>query len=162
ALPRSLARESLMPRLLTSIVALSLSASPALAQAPNPPAPLPPSSMNVPLLSASPPAQPTNSRVQVNPLDVGGRVGGNHWRMWAGRTLLKDFGNRREQAFEARRLIGNLGLTERDTIGAPEPAMEYWLTNGQAPPLPTVPRQVIPFDLATLKADRLDAGYCLR
>jgi hypothetical protein len=74
------------------------------------------------------------------------RHDGRHWQLWSGQTKLRDFGENRNAAYDARKLIAELRLTERGAIGTPEPVMEYWLSGGQPPPLPASSRNVVPFE----------------
>ncbi|MFL5339881.1 MAG: hypothetical protein ACJ8F7_07000 [Gemmataceae bacterium] len=116
-----------------------------------------------PVLPLEPKRAPTlENHVRFDPLSVELRHESNRWQLWAGHDLLKDFGTNREHANDARRLIADLQLTEHTTIGTPEPAMEYWLTNGKAPAPPTTPRQILSIDPSTLKVDRQEGNYCVR
>src|SRR5262245_12760424 len=81
-----------------------------------------------------------------DPYAVEVRHDGRHWQLWSGQTKLREFGENRSAAYEARKLIADLRLTERGAIGTPEPVMEYWLSGGQPPPLPASSRNVIPFE----------------
>jgi hypothetical protein len=57
----------------------------------------------------------------------------NHWQLKSGDVVLKDFGRRELEAHQALRLIRDLHLTQRGTVGSPNTVMEYWLSNGRAP-----------------------------
>jgi hypothetical protein len=57
----------------------------------------------------------------------------NRWQLLAGGIWLKDFGRREAEAREAVRLIRMLHLNQHGTVGTPQPVMEYWLSDGQAP-----------------------------
>ncbi len=88
-----------------------------------------------------------NYRVtKFDPHAVDIRYDGTRWQLRAGKILLKDFGEYRDRAFEARRLVAELNLSEHVVIGTPEPVMEYWLANGQTPALPAFGRTVANFD----------------
>ena len=50
---------------------------------------------------------------------------GNHWMM--------DFGSNYSEAQTALNIIKYYGLDSRGFVGRPDPSMEYWLVNGQAP-----------------------------
>lgn len=88
---------------------------------------------------------------QFDPMAAEVRRTGKSWELWAGKTRLKDFGDDRRAAYDARRLIAELRLTEYAAIGTNGPVMEVWLTEGQAPPLPGFAREVIPFDPESLR-----------
>ena len=45
------------------------------------------------------------------------KLNNQRWQLWAGRTMVKDFADGRDQAYEARRLIADMKLTERTVIG---------------------------------------------
>jgi hypothetical protein len=90
------------------------------------------------------------------------KLDGRHWALYSGKTLIKDFGDKREQAFEARRLIADLSLNEHGVVGTPEPVMEYWLSNGEAPPPPSFARDVIPFDPKTLRMVKSEGAFYVR
>jgi hypothetical protein len=87
----------------------------------------------------------------IDPNVVEVRRNGKSWELWAGKTRLKDFGDDRRAAYEARRLIAELQLTEYAAIGTHATVMEVWLSNGQAPPLPAFSRNIIPFDPDSLR-----------
>ena len=108
------------------------------------------------------PAEVTESLIHFEPTSIEVRKERQHWQLWTGRTMLKDFGDKREQAWEARKLIVNMGLTERGSVGTPEPVMEYWLSHGQSPPLTNVNYNMIPFDAPSLRVDAVKGEYWLR
>lgn len=175
-----------MRRTILSLIAAALPAS--FAQAQSPPesprygSPLlpPPAQANRPasLLPESPPSTPKKLPTELlqpklldlkqpapttkfDPHAVEVRREGPRWQLWAGKTMLKDFGPYRDRAYEARRYIAELNLTERGAIGTPEPVMEYWLTNGEAPPLPAFSRNVIPFEPEALTVRSENGAYYL-
>lgn len=76
---------------------------------------------------------------------------GQNWELWAGKTRLKDFGDDRRAAYDARRLVAELRLSDYAAIGTHAPVMEVWLADGQPPPLPGFAREVIPFDPDSLR-----------
>jgi hypothetical protein len=108
------------------------------------------------------PAEVTESLVHFEPTSVEVRQDRQHWQLWTGRTMLKDFGDKREQAWQAKKLIVNMGLTERGSVGTPEPVMEYWLSHGQAPPLTNANYNMIPFEAPSLHVDAVKGEYWLR
>ncbi len=105
--------------------------------------------------------KPVDRITKFDPHAVEVRRDGQRWQLWSGKTMLKDFGDYRDRAFEARRLVAELKLTERGAIGSPEPVMEYWLADGQAPPLPSLARSVISFDPDSLKVREQDGYFYL-
>lgn len=125
----------------------------------------PPSLSRPPAVSQSPPARLPDSLVQTEPplsvertkftpLDpqaVEVRRHGRSWELWSGKSRLKDFGDDRQAAFQARRLIAELRLTEYAAIGTNGTVLEVWLSDGQPPSLPTFSRNIIPFDPDSLR-----------
>src|SRR5436305_98652 len=86
-----------------------------------------------------------------DPFAVEVRHEGRHWQLWSGQTKLRDFGENRNAAYDARKLVAELRLTERGAIGTPEAVMEYWLSGGQPPPLPAFSRNGGPFEPKSLQ-----------
>jgi hypothetical protein len=86
----------------------------------------------------------------------------NNWRITAGGVTLKEFGRRETEAREALRLIRDLHLNAYASIGSPNPVMEYWLSNGQAPHPPLIPGlRVYPFNAANLRVEEAQGQWCL-
>jgi hypothetical protein len=141
------------------IFVLALAASPCIAQSQNLLTPIRP-------VSASPPAQlpaaVIDNRIHFASDSLAVKQNGPRWQIWSGNTLVKDFGENRENAYEARRLIAEMKLTERATIGTPETVMEYWLANGEAPHPPMSTRHIVPFDSGSLKIDKMNENYVVR
>jgi hypothetical protein len=86
----------------------------------------------------------------------------NRWQIVVGERVLKDFGRRETEARQALRLIQDLGLTQRGTVGAPAPVMEYWLCGGQGPKGQPSGLRVVSIDLPSLRVERIQAQWCLR
>jgi hypothetical protein len=86
----------------------------------------------------------------------------NRWQILANGLVLKDFGRRDAEARQALRLIQELGLTQRGTVGRPAPVMEYWLASGQGPQGLTTGLRRLPLDLASLRVEQVQAQWCLR
>jgi hypothetical protein len=85
-----------------------------------------------------------------------------NWQLTAGEAVLKDFGRRQQDAREALRLIRELGLSERGTVGGQRPVIEYWLTRGQPPRwIPSRLRPVV-FDRASLRVEQSQLHWCVR
>lgn len=144
-------------RILLPVVAATALA-PGLNFAQNPPAQLPPEIARPSLsLTLPKPAEPALMKFDPHATEV--RLQSRRWQLWSGKTLLKDFGDNRDAAFQARRLIAELKLDSRGTVGTPEPVMEFWLAGGVAPPLPGISRTVVPFDPEKLRVLDADGEY---
>lgn len=157
-----------MSRFTIPVWILALAASPCLAQAPlvgqssHAATGLQSAALAPSPAPAQLPAALLDNAIRFRTESVEVRQNGPRWQIWDGKTLVRDFGDNRENAFEARRLIADLKLTERAVIGTPEPVMEYWLAGGEAPHQPTLARHVVPFDPATLKVERLNDNFVVR
>jgi hypothetical protein len=126
--------------------------------------PLPPAK-----LTTSPaPATPTPSDVRaetlvsIRPQLIDLQWKDDRWQLVDGGEPIKDFGRREQEAKIALYLIRELGLTQRGTIGAPQPVLEYWLANGQAPVGPVPGLRTRPIDLATLRVEELQKQWVVR
>jgi hypothetical protein len=86
---------------------------------------------------------------------------GKRWELRAGTVHLKDFA-RESEAREALRILRDLRLTERGTVGTPEPILEYWLSDGAAPQAFGGGFRTTPFDLEHLRVERMQAAWCVR
>jgi hypothetical protein len=84
------------------------------------------------------------------------------WQLVDGGEPFKDFGRREQEAKAALHLIRELGLTQRGTIGAPQPVMEYWLTDGHGPVGPVRGLRTKPIDLATLRVEEAQKQWVVR
>jgi hypothetical protein len=87
---------------------------------------------------------------------------GKRWQLRAGTVLLKDFGTHEAEAREALRIVRTLCLTQRGTVGSPQPVMEYWLAEGHAPQALAGGFRTTPFDLEHLRVERVQAAWCIR
>jgi hypothetical protein len=87
---------------------------------------------------------------------------GRGWQLMANGTVLKDFGRRENEARQALRLIRELRLTQRGAVGGAQPAMEYWLSSGQAPQGLTPGTATLPLDPAALKLEQQNGQWLLR
>lgn len=74
------------------------------------------------------------------------------WQLWAGPTLMRDFGQNRVAAEEALRTIRELRPTEWATIGAARPVVDYALTNGEPAKWAPNPKWSVPLDLKSVRA----------
>jgi hypothetical protein len=97
-----------------------------------------------------------------DPLRVEVAWGRDGWNLKAGDQVLKEFGRRQVEAYEALRLIRDLNLTERGAIGGPTPILEYWLSNGQAPSGSARGQRALTIDRATLRVEGEGGQYCVR
>ncbi len=121
-----------------------------------------PSPSTVPL-SASPP--PAAAAERLTPFDNElARVdwSSEGWRVVAGSVVLKDFGRRESEARQALRLIRELRINQHGIIGAPTPALEYWLSDGLPPRGPAAGLHTLPIDLASLRVDQRQTQWVLR
>lgn len=88
-------------------------------------------------------------------------------QLWADKQLLKDFGALQKEAEEALRVIRQLGLSRYGTIPGAQPPFELWLVDGWGPE-PVVPkawgalRQIVPFDLRSLRVEQVAGVWCVR
>ncbi|MBF0360836.1 MAG: M12 family metallopeptidase [Oligoflexia bacterium] len=62
-----------------------------------------------------------NANVVVQILD-----NGNHYRIVSDNSIMADFGNKREEAYRAFRVIKDYKLTEQCFVGRPGPSFKYW------------------------------------
>jgi hypothetical protein len=74
------------------------------------------------------------------------------WQLWAGRSLMRDFGPDRAAAEEALRTIRGLRPTEWATIGTARPVVDYALTNGKPATWAPNPKWSVPVDLKSVRA----------
>ncbi len=86
----------------------------------------------------------------------------NRWHLHAGGIFLKDFGRREADAREALRLVRDLQLTQLGSVGTPQPVMEYWLANGQAPQGALPSLHLLPLDRDTLHVESIQGQWCVR
>ncbi len=84
------------------------------------------------------------------------------WHLVVDGTVLKDFGSREGDARAALKLVRDLGLNQRGTIGSPMPVMEYWLHDGKAPHGATAGLQVYSLEPAALRVEQVQDHWCLR
>ncbi len=81
------------------------------------------------------------------------------WQLWAGATLLKDFGPAERDAFDALQTLRDLRVNSRGAVGG---VFEYWLADGQAPAAINRHRLVVPFDPASLRVEQVSGQWVLR
>ncbi|HZT78622.1 MAG TPA: hypothetical protein VFA26_00250, partial [Gemmataceae bacterium] len=112
---------------------------------------------------AAEPARPFEE--QLTPFDwrlTDLRWGEQGWQLVAGDVVLKDFGRREHDGTEALRIIRELRLNQRGTVGSPRPIMEYWLSDGQAPQGPVSGARTLPIDRNTLRVEKVLGHWWLR
>jgi hypothetical protein len=149
-----------------------LVAGTAAAQPPPPPRTLPPG-LTAPGKSAPRPAQPKQDKAEPPPplqeslvrfdaTQAEVRFAAGRWQLWAGRQLLKDFGTLQKDAYAALRIVRELGLNHRGTVGSGPTGFEYWLVDGKAPQPGGFRRTVVDFDPKTLAVEQTAGCWCLR
>jgi hypothetical protein len=127
--------------------------------------------MSVPgLARPAPPAQPDPSAaaqagglVSFDPRATELRWVNNSWQLQAGGVLLKNFGGRQVEAWQALGLVRGLHLTQHGTLGSPQPILEYWLSEGRAPEgVGAAGLRLVPLDVASLRAEPIQHQWCVR
>jgi len=96
------------------------------------------------------------------PFDGGGlevKYQSGSWQLWAGRTLIKDFGRAEPEAREALQLFRDLRVNSRGVIGG---VFEFWLSDGEAPSGIVRSRKIISFNPAVLRVEQVAGAWCLR
>jgi hypothetical protein len=156
--------------LLTVAMVLSQHADPA----PSPRPAVPPTPQPVPTAAPPAAAPKTSETTQPAPASAPERVvafdaeraaldwAGGDWHLVADGATLKDFGRRESEGRQALRLIRELRLNQRGTIGGPTPSLEYWLSDGQAPARPPSGMRVLPIDAASLRVEQSQDQWVLR
>lgn len=84
------------------------------------------------------------------------------WQLRVQDELLKDFGRREKDARDALRLIRELRLNQRGTVGYPNVVMEYWLSNGAPPQALSTGHRTLSINPERLRVERTNAQWCLR
>jgi hypothetical protein len=90
------------------------------------------------------------------------RRAGDRWELVAGGVKLKDLGRSEADAREALRLVREMHLTQHGTIGGSTPAIEYWLSDGQAPQGLGASRRLLAFDPDSLRVEQVQGHWYLR
>jgi hypothetical protein len=133
--------------------------------------PLPASS---PLSSPTPPAPPAPTPEAAKPAAVQEKLtsfdnmgvllnwSGKAWQLTAQGKVIKDFGRSEVEARQALRLIHELRLNQYGAVGGPQPALEYWLSSGQAPHGMLAGTATLPIDPATLRVEQRNGQWVLR
>ncbi len=86
----------------------------------------------------------------------------DNWQLWAGTTLLREFGKHQSEAEDAVRQMRELRPTEWVSIGTGRPVVEYGLTKGEAF-IPTYePKHSSNVDLKSVRAENVRGAWILR
>ena len=86
----------------------------------------------------------------------------DNWQLWAGTTLLHEFGKHQSEAEEAVRQMRELRPSEWVSIGTGRPVVEYGLTKGEAF-IPTYePKHSSNVDLKSVRAENVRGAWILR
>ena len=130
-----------------------------------------PPALQAPALTPSERRSPANSDVKLPQKEQLLRVEGSslivrrqneNWQLWAGTTLLREFGKRQTEAEEAVRIMRELRPTEWVGIGTGRPIVEYGLTKGEAF-IPTYePKHSANVDLKSVRAENVRGAWILR
>jgi hypothetical protein len=177
-------------RLSLTTLAVLLVTPPLFAQLPPPVQPQPPSPVSIPqqpieprqlppTILPTPPQQPTETNSQFpqpNPAvqlplrenlqridhpTVTVRLTNGSWQLWAGPTVMRDFGQNRNAAEEALRTIRELRPTEWATIGTVRPVVDYALTNGEPATWAPNPKWSLPVDLLSVRAENVRGAWAV-
>lgn len=150
-------------------------------------------SANTPGSKGNPIAQPLQlplpqpeNRISINVNDLTLKRVAGAWQLWVGHRMLRDFGDRENDARDAHRVFRDLRPTEWVTIGGPQPVIEYGLVNGRPPVAAGPPgaeqpqglsasvvgdrplvsgtgaKAIIPIDLRTVRVEAVRGVWCLR
>ncbi|HVK16635.1 MAG TPA: hypothetical protein VM533_06775 [Fimbriiglobus sp.] len=148
--------------------------APSMPVAPGEPRTLPPN------FNPAPPQQPTEPegpfpqpdpsvqlplREDLRPIDhptVTIRQQSESWQLWAGRSLMRDFGPNRVAAEEALRTVRELRPTEWATVGAARPVVDYALTNGKPATWAPNPKWSVPVDLKSVRAMNVRGAWVVQ
>lgn len=89
------------------------------------------------------------------------RVNGS-WQVYANGAPFRDFGDSPDNAADAARVLRELHATQWTAIGTGRAVVEYGLSDGQVAPNAGFPRQILPIDLRTARAEAVRGAWCLR
>jgi hypothetical protein len=81
------------------------------------------------------------------------------WQLYAGQTLVKDFGHAENDAREALQIFRELRVNAYGVIGG---VFEFWLTDNEAPSGILRSRKIISFNPALLRVESTGGRWCLR
>lgn len=140
---------------------------------PSAPRPLPPAVAPTPPVLPENLAQPTAGRadvllpaperkIEIESATLTLKRFADSWQLWAGRTMLRNFGNAETEAREALRVIRELKINEWAMIGSPIPVVEYGLQHGRATVGFGIAKFALPIDLKSVRVDRVKGVWVLR
>jgi len=101
-------------------------------------------------------------RLPIDPARIRLQRQNQSWQLVAADRLLHDFGDDRDAAEEALRLIRGLRPTEWVRIGEPRSIVEYGLVNGEAPQWNILPKVWQPIDLQSLRMESIRGTWVVR
>ena len=104
-------------------------------------------------------AAPQHAAVDFNPDQVEARNVQGQWVVAAGSLLLGNFGDSETDARDAVRVIKHYRFDKHCVFGTPQPAMEYWLVNGQAPAGPIEGEDAIPFNPPNTTVKQINGSW---
>jgi hypothetical protein len=116
-----------------------------------------------PMETISTPKKPEPERIDAaTPFDAASlrlQRSGTQWQLWAGSQIIRDFGPNESDAHEALRLFRELKLDARGSVGG---VFEYYLSEGKAPTMALSNKQIVPFDLGSLRVEQMSGQWVLR
>jgi hypothetical protein len=136
-----------------------LTASVAAQSLPQPPGQFPPLNSPPAPMAQTPVAGPGSGVQKFDNASLHLMADSGHWQLWAGNQMLKDFGSSEREASEAIQVFRDLRINSYASIGG---VFDCWLTDGQAPFSFTGRRQVVPFDLHSLRVEQMNGQWVLR
>ncbi|MEM7063453.1 MAG: serine protease [Cyanobacteria bacterium P01_B01_bin.77] len=83
----------------------------------------------------------------------------NRWKIVVGNMLLLDFGSNRSEANRTLQIIHHYGFNSQCFVGRPQPSMEFYLVDGEAPSGPFPGEDSIPFDPNALEVQRINGRW---
>jgi hypothetical protein len=105
---------------------------------------------------------PRETLANFDPAQADIRWVNNRWQLLAGGAVVKELGASEADAREALRIIRDMHLSQRGTVGKPQPVMEYWLAQGQAPQSAIPGLHLLPIDLSSLRVESAEGQWYIR
>lgn len=90
------------------------------------------------------------------------RPANENWQLFAGTTVLREFGRSQPDADEAKRILRELRATVWADIGFLRPVVGYGLAGGKTSLSVPTPRRWEPLDLRTVRAEEVRGAWVLR
>lgn len=106
--------------------------------------------------------EPKISLVRFDPTQLTLRRIDGRWHLVTGKQVLKDFGPLEQEARDAFRVVADLNFTQYGTIAGSIPPFEFWLQDEEKQKSGFAAKNVIPFNLHTLKADLVSGAWVIR